>query len=40
MGELFIDPRIFEKISYVLAAGLELVVQTNGLLLTPSASRP
>lgn len=35
MGELFIDPRIFEKISYVLAAGLKLVVQTNALLLTP-----
>jgi len=35
MGELFIDLRIFEKISYVLAAWLELVVQTNALLPTP-----
>jgi len=35
MGELFIDPDIFEKISYVLKAGLELVIQTNAFLLSP-----
>lgn len=35
MGELFIDPDIFEKISYVLRSGLKLVIQTNASLLTP-----
>jgi radical SAM protein with 4Fe4S-binding SPASM domain len=35
MGELFMDPRIFEKISFVVKAGLQLVVQTNAYLLTP-----
>ncbi|MEW6739997.1 MAG: radical SAM/SPASM domain-containing protein [Nitrospirota bacterium] len=35
MGELFIDPNVFEKISYVLNSGLKLVIQTNAFLLTP-----
>lgn len=35
MGEPFIDPKVFEKISYVLQAGLKLVLQTNASLLTP-----
>ncbi|MFQ5455984.1 MAG: radical SAM protein [Nitrospirota bacterium] len=35
MGEPFIDPDIFSRISYVLNAGLNLVIQTNASLLTP-----
>ena len=35
MGELFIDHDIFNKISYVLDAGLDMVIQTNAYLLTP-----
>lgn len=33
MGELFIDPDIFYKISYILNAGLKLIIQTNASLL-------
>ncbi|MBE0425113.1 MAG: SPASM domain-containing protein [Nitrospirae bacterium] len=35
MGELFIDPNVFDKISYVLESGLKLIIQTNASLLTP-----
>jgi radical SAM protein with 4Fe4S-binding SPASM domain len=35
MGELFMDPKVFEKISYVLEGGLKPVIQTNAALLVP-----
>ena len=35
MGELFIDQEVFEKISYVQDAGLDMIIQTNAALLTP-----
>lgn len=35
MGEPFVDPNIFDKIKYVLNAGLKLIIQTNAYLLTP-----
>jgi len=35
MGEPFVDPNVIEKISYVVRAGLVLVLQTNAYLLTP-----
>jgi radical SAM protein with 4Fe4S-binding SPASM domain len=35
MGELFVDPNVFSKISYVLNSDLELIIQTNASLLTP-----
>jgi len=36
MGEPFLDPNVFEKISYVLDSGLDFVLQTNASLLTPN----
>ncbi len=39
MGEPFVDKHIFDKISYVLDAGLELVLQTNAYLLTPDKTK-
>ncbi len=35
MGDLFIDPNVFKKISCVLNAGLDFIIQTNAFLLTP-----
>ena len=35
MGEPFVDPKVFDKFSYVLNAGLKLAIQTNAFLLTP-----
>jgi radical SAM protein with 4Fe4S-binding SPASM domain len=35
MGEPFVDPNVIEKISYVVRAGLILVLQTNAYLLSP-----
>lgn len=35
MGDLFIDPNVFKKISHVINAGLDFIIQTNAFLLTP-----
>jgi hypothetical protein len=35
MGELFLDPEVFWKLSYVENSGLEMIIQTNAALLTP-----
>jgi len=35
MGEPFVDPNIFSKISYVLNSDLKLIIQTNASLLIP-----
>ncbi len=35
MGEMFMDKNVQQKINYVMESGLEMIIQTNGSLLTP-----
>ena len=35
MGDPFIDPNVFKKISHVINAGLDFIIQTNAFLFDP-----